>query len=129
MEREHAKYQRLLDFCKSLPPTTTAVVHPCDKSSLKGAVDAAKLGLIAPILVGPRERIESVAKQHHIELGNIPIVDAPYSEASAAKAVELVREGKAEALMKGSLHTDELMGAVVRRDTGLRTRAESAIAS
>ena len=121
MEREHAKYQRLLDFCKALPPTTTAVAHPCDESSLKGAVDAAKLGLIAPILVGPRARIESVAKQHHIELGNIPIVDAPYSEASAAKAVELVREGKAEALMKGSLHTDELMGAVVRRDTGLRT--------
>ena len=121
MEREHAKYQRLLDFCKSLPPTTTAVAHPCDESSLRGAVDAAKLGLIAPILVGPRARIESVAKQYHIELGNIPIVDAPYSEASAVKAVELVREGKAEALMKGSLHTDELMGAVVRRDTGLRT--------
>src|SRR5204862_2210290 len=105
----------------SLPPTTTAVAHPCDESSLRSAVDAGKLGLIAPILVGPRARIESVAKQHHIELGNIPIVDAPYSEASAEKAVELVREGKAEALMKGSLHTDELMGAVVRRETGLRT--------
>ena len=121
MEREHAKYQRLLDFCKALPPTTTAVAHPCDESSLRSAIDAGKLGLIAPILVGPRARIESVAKQHHIELGNTPIVDAPYSEASAIKAVELVREGKAEALMKGSLHTDELMGAVVRRDTGLRT--------
>src|SRR5215813_4899740 len=117
MER-HAKYQKLLDFCKSLPPTPTAVAHPCDESSLRGAVDAARMGLIAPILVGPRARIEAIAKQHGIELDKLPIVDAPYSEASAAKAVELVREGKAEALMKGSLHTDELMGAVVARETG-----------
>ena len=121
MERKHEKYERLLSFCKALPPTTTAVVHPCDESSLRGAVDAARLGLIAPILVGPRARIEGVAKEHKIDLGKLPIVDAPYSEASAEKAVELVREGKAEALMKGSLHTDELMGAVVKRETGLRT--------
>jgi phosphate acetyltransferase len=121
MERKHEKYERLLDFCKSLPPTPTAVAHPCDESSLRGAVDAARLRLIAPILVGPRARIEAVAKQHNIELKGLPIVDAAYSEDSAAKAVELVREGKAEALMKGSLHTDELMGAVVRRETGLRT--------
>jgi phosphate acetyltransferase len=97
MEGVHQKYQRLLDFCRSLPPTTTAVAHPCDESSLKGAVDAAKLGLIAPTLVGPRARIEAVAKQHDIDLDDLPIVDAPYSEASAAKAVELVRQGKAEA--------------------------------
>jgi phosphate acetyltransferase len=121
MERKHEKYQRLLDFCKSLPPTPTAVAHPCDESSLRGAVEAARLGLIAPILVGPRTRIETVAKQNGIDLGGLPIVDTPYSEASAAKAVDLVREGKAEALMKGSLHTDELMGAVVRSETGLRT--------
>ena len=121
MERKHEKYQRLLDFCKSLPPTPTAVAHPCDESALRGAVDAAHLGLIAPILVGPRARIEAVARKHNIDLGGLPIVDAPYSEASAARAVELVREGKAEALMKGSLHTDELMGAVVKRETGLRT--------
>ncbi len=121
MDRAHAKYDRLLEFCKSLPPTPTAVAHPCDESSLRGAVDAARLGLIAPILVGPKARIESVAKKFGIDLGTIPIVDAPYSEASAAKATDLVREGKAEALMKGSLHTDELMGAVVRRDAGLRT--------
>jgi len=120
-ERVHEKYQRLLDFCKALPPTATAVAHPCDESSLRGAVDAARLGLIAPILVGPRARIEAVAKQHHINIAGLPIVEAAYSEESAAKAVELVREGKAEALMKGSLHTDELMGAVVKRDTGLRT--------
>ena len=120
-ERVHAKYQKLLDFCKTLPPTPTAVAHPCDESSLRAAVEAAKAGLIAPILVGPRARIEAVAKQHGIDISNLEIVDAPHSEASAAAAVALVREGRAEALMKGSLHTDELMGAVVKRDTGLRT--------
>ncbi len=120
-QRPHAKYQRLLDFCKTLPATTTAVVHPCDETSLRGAVDAANLGLIAPILVGPRQRIETTAHKYAIPIRDIPIVDAPYSQASAAKAVELVREGKAEALMKGSLHTDELMGAVVSREAGLRT--------
>jgi phosphate acetyltransferase len=121
MERKHEKYERLLEFCKSLPPTPTAVAHPCDESSLRGAVDAAGLGLIAPLLVGPKARIEEVAKQFGIDIGGLPIVDAAYSEDSAAKAVALVREGKAEALMKGSLHTDELMGAVVRKETGLRT--------
>ena len=121
MERTHEKYQRLLDFCRALPPTPTAVAHPCDESSLRGAIDAARLGLIAPILVGPRARIEAVAKQFDIDIGGVAIEDAPYSQASAMRAVELVREGKAEALMKGSLHTDELMAAVVRRDTGLRT--------
>ena len=117
----HAKYQRLIDRCKALPPTPTAVVHPCDETSLQGAIEAARLGLIAPILVGPRERIQSVAAAARLNLSGVEIVDAPYSQAAAAKAVELVREGKAEALMKGSLHTDELMGAVVRRETGLRT--------
>jgi len=120
-ERMHEKYQRLLDFCKTLPPTPTAVVHPCDESSLRGAAEAAQLGLIAPILVGPKARIEATAEQFGIDLDSYPIVDAAYSQDSAAKAVDLVREGKAEALMKGSLHTDELMGAVVRRDAGLRT--------
>jgi phosphate acetyltransferase len=119
--RSHEKYRKLIDVCKTLPPTPTAVAHPCDESSLRGAVDAAKIGLIAPILVGPRARIEAVAKEHGIDITGLPIVDTPHSQASAEKAVELVREGKAEALMKGSLHTDELMGAVVKRDTGLRT--------
>jgi phosphate acetyltransferase len=120
-ERAHEKYQRLVDDCKTLPPTPTAVVHPCDQSSLQGAVDAARMGLIDPILVGPLARIEEVARQNKIDISGLPIVDAPFSHASAEKAVDLVREGKAEALMKGSLHTDELMGAVVRRDSGLRT--------
>jgi phosphate acetyltransferase len=121
MERAHEKYRRLIDYCKSLPPTPTAVVHPCDQTSLEGAVQAAELGLIAPILVGPRERIEALAAQYGLRIDHYPIVDAPYSQASAAAAVQLVREGTAEALMKGSLHTDELMGEVVKRDTGLRT--------
>lgn len=121
MEPKHEKYQRLIDYCKELPPLPTAVAHPCDKSSLEGALEAGRIGLIAPILVGPRARIEAVAKENGLSLGDVPIVEAAYSQASAAAAVALVREGKAEALMKGSLHTDELMGAVVRRESGLRT--------
>jgi phosphate acetyltransferase len=121
MERQHEKYERLLEFCRKLPPTSTAVAHPCDESSLKGAVDAAKLGLIAPILVGPHKKIEGVAKQFGIDIAGFAIVDAAHSHDAAAKAVALVREGKAEALMKGSLHTDELMSAVVNRETGIRT--------
>ncbi|HEX6019976.1 MAG TPA: phosphate acetyltransferase [Burkholderiaceae bacterium] len=121
MAKAHEKYQRLIDYCKSLPPTPTAVAHPCDESSLEGALQAAKMGLIAPILVGPRARIEAVARSAKLDLAGHEIVDTPYSHASAAKAVELVLAGKAEALMKGSLHTDELMAEVVKRDGGLRT--------
>ncbi|RZI45012.1 phosphate acetyltransferase [Herbaspirillum sp. HC18] len=123
MERTHHKYRRLIDFCKALPPLPTAVVHPCDQSSLKGTIESAEIGLIAPILVGPRQRIEAAAAEADINLAatGFPIVDAPYSEAAAVAAVQLVREGKVEALMKGSLHTDELMGAVVRRESGMRT--------
>jgi phosphate acetyltransferase len=107
--------------CKALPPTPTAVAHPCDESSLRGAVDAAKAGLITPILVGPAARIREVAAKAKLDISPYAIVDAAYSEDSAAKAVAEVRAGRAEALMKGSLHTDELMAAVVRRETGLRT--------
>jgi phosphate acetyltransferase len=121
MQAKHVKYRRLIDYCKTLPPLPTAVAHPCDQSSLEGAAEAAKMKLIAPILVGPRARIESVAAQYNISIAEFPIVDASFSEAAAAAAVQLVREGKAEALMKGSLHTDELMAAVVKRDAGLRT--------
>ena len=117
----HARYEQLMANCKGLPPTPTAVAYPCDQSSLQGALDAAKLGLIAPILVGPAETIKSVAAKNRLDLAGCEIIDAPDSEAAAAKAVEQVRLGRAEALMKGSLHTDELMGAVVKRDTGLRT--------
>jgi phosphate acetyltransferase len=121
MDPKHEKYQRLIDYCKNLPPLPTAVVHPCDQSSLQGALEAAQLGLIAPILVGPQERIKATARDHGLSISDFQIVDAPYSAAAAAAAVQLVREGKAEALMKGSLHTDELMGAVVKRDSGMRT--------
>ena len=117
----HEKYQRLIDAAKALKPIAVAVAHPCDESSLSGAVDAAKLGLIRPILVGPKAKIEAVAKQCKLDISGYELVDAPHSHAAAAKAVELVAQGKAEALMKGSLHTDELMAEVVRKDTGLRT--------
>jgi phosphate acetyltransferase len=117
----HEKYQRLIDTAKALPPVATAVVHPCDESSLTGAVDAAKLGLIRPLLVGPKAKIDAAARKAKLDLAGFQMIDAPHSHGAAATAVELVRSGKAEALMKGSLHTDELMAAVVKRDTGLRT--------
>jgi len=115
------KYEQLLARCKSLAPIATAVAHPCEASALAGAIDAAKLGLIFPILVGPREKIAAIAKAGGIDIGKFQVVEAPHSQAAAVKAVELLREGKAELLMKGSLHTDELMGAVVSREGGLRT--------
>jgi phosphotransacetylase len=99
----------------------TAVAHPCEATALAGAIDAAANGLIAPLLVGPAARIQEIAAANRIDLGPARIVDAPHSHAAAAKAVELVRQGQAELLMKGSLHTDELLGAVVARETGLRT--------
>ncbi|MUV14536.1 phosphate acetyltransferase [Noviluteimonas gilva] len=119
--RKPRKYDLLIDSCRALPPMSTAVAHPCDASSLSAAIDATRLGLIAPILVGPQARIHGAAKDAGLELGDIEIVDSPHSVESAARAVALVREGRAEALMKGSLHTDELLGAVVKRETGLRT--------
>ena len=115
------KYEQLLVRCKSLEPIPTAVAHPCEETALSGAIAAANLGLIKPILVGPRSKLESIAKSAGVGLDNFDILDAPHSAASAAKAVALLREAKAELLMKGSLHTDELMGAVVARDGGLRT--------
>ena len=119
--RTHDKYLRLIDAARKLPPVVTAVAHPCDEVSLGGAVEAWKLGLIEPVLVGPRARILEVAERHGIDIAGLPIVEAAHSHDSAAKAVALVREAKAGALMKGSLHTDELMGAVVARDGGIRT--------
>jgi phosphate acetyltransferase len=121
VERKHEKYDRLIAKARQASPPKTAVVHPCDQNSLEGAVDAARLGLMAPILVGPAERICEVAAGLKLDISALPIVSTEHSHASAARAVELVREGKAEALMKGSLHTDELMSAVVKSDGGLRT--------
>ncbi|MBY0236175.1 MAG: phosphate acetyltransferase [Burkholderiaceae bacterium] len=121
MTMPHSKYLRLIEVCKGFPPMPTAVVHPCDSAALEGAIGAAKLGLIEPILVGPEARIREVAAKAGIDLSPYRIVDVPHSHAAAEKAVELVLLGEAEALMKGSLHTDELMGAVVQREGGLRT--------
>ena len=118
---QHQKYERLIARAKLIRPPTAAVAHPCDRSALEGAVDAARLGLIAPILVGPADRIRQVATDADLDISALPIEETEHSHASAARAVELVREGRAEALMKGSLHTDELMGAVVKSDGGLRT--------
>jgi phosphate acetyltransferase len=119
--RRHEKYERLVRAAQRLPPMTTAVAHPCDDVSLESAIEAARLGLIVPILVGPAGRIHDVAAGAGHDISDIELVDAAHSHDSAAKAVELVRSGKAEALMKGSLHTDELMGAVVSREAGIRT--------
>ena len=115
------KYELLLERCKTLAPVRTAVAHPCDAAALAGAVDAAQLGLIQPIFVGPVAKIREVAAQAKVDLANAEIVDAPHSHAAASEAVKLVREGQAQLLMKGSLHTDELLAAVVARETGLRT--------
>ena len=115
------KYELLLERCKRLTPIVTAVAHPCDQSALAGAIEAAAKGLITPILVGPAAKIEDAARKGGIDLGKTQVIDAAHSHAAAASAVELVRKGEAELLMKGSLHTDELLGAVVAKDTGLRT--------
>ena len=115
------KYELLLSRCKSLEPVTTAVAHPCEAAALEGAMDAAEQGLITPILVGPVARIREVAASAKIDLGKTEIIDSPHSHASAAGAVQVVREGRAQLLMKGSLHTDELLSAVVAKETGLRT--------
>jgi phosphotransacetylase len=115
------KYELLLARCRSLEPITTAVVHPCEATALAGAIDAAANGLITPILVGPAAKIREIAAANRIDISRARIVDAPHSHAAAAAAVALVRSGEAELLMKGSLHTDELLGAVVARETGLRT--------
>ena len=121
MQNKHEKYNTLIARAKSLTPVLTAVAHPCDETSLAGAAEAAELGILKPILVGPRARIVAVAEQFGLDLSGLEIVDTPHSHASAEIAVQLAREGKAEMLMKGSLHTDELMSAVVATGTGLRT--------
>ncbi len=116
-----ARYRQLIEATRDLAPIVTAVVHPCDALSLSGALDAGEQGLIQPILIGPRARIEAAAAEAGRSLDGVEIVDVPHSHAAAARAVALVRESRAEALMKGKLHTDELMGAVLDRAAGLRT--------
>jgi phosphate acetyltransferase len=119
--RKHEKYDALIYACQPLAPIRTVVVHPCDQSSLSGALEAAATKLIEPLLVGPEKRIRALAGTLRLDLTGLQIVDTPHSHAAAQKAVEIVRAGKADALMKGSLHTDEFLAEVVRKDTGLRT--------
>jgi phosphate acetyltransferase len=119
--RTHAKYEKLIQRAAALEPLPTIVVHPCEETSLKGAVEAAQARIIAPILVGPVERIRKVAQSCDLDISGFQLVDAAHSHDAAVKAVALIREGKGQALMKGSLHTDELLSAVMQRETGLRT--------
>jgi len=114
------KYEHLLERCQGIDPIPTAVAHPCEETALSGAIEAAEHGLITPILVGPSAKIAAIAKSAKVDLAGIEVVDVDHSHDAAAQAVQMVREGRAELLMKGSLHSDELLAAVVSRE-GLRT--------
>ena len=116
-----SKYDRLIALAQAVPPVSTVVVHPCDETSLRGAVDSAKAGIIRPILVGPEQKIRDTAAKGGFDITGFEIVDAAHSEDAAAKGVELIHAAKGEMLMKGSLHTDELMRAVTAKAGGLRT--------
>ena len=116
-----SKYERLIARAKESSAATTIVVHPCEETALRGPIEAAHAGIIIPILVGPAAKIQAVAREHRLDIGRFEIVDVPHSHASAAKAVELIQQSKGELLMKGSLHTDELMREVTSSKTGLRT--------
>ena len=120
--RPGTKYDRLIAAAKAIPAATTIVVHPCDESSLRGVADAAEAGIIKPILVGPAAKIKAAAFKHNIDISGFELVDAPHSEAAATTAVELILAGRGEMLMKGSLHTDELMRSVTAKVGGLRTQ-------
>jgi phosphate acetyltransferase len=116
-----SKYERLIARAQQVPAATTVVVHPCEETALRGPIQAAEAGIIKPILVGPAAKIAAVAREHQLDISCFEIVDVPHSHAAAAKAVELIQQSKGELLMKGSLHTDELMREVTSSKTGLRT--------
>jgi phosphate butyryltransferase len=118
---DHDGYRRLIERTAGDEPVPTAIVHPCTPSAIVAATDAAEAGLILPLLIGPEARIRKAADEAGKDISDFRVIDAPHSHAAAARAVELVRSGEARLLMKGSLHTDELMGAVVPSATGLRT--------
>lgn len=120
-DRPHVKYERLIARAKEAAPARTIVVHPCDETSLRGVCEAAEAGIVTPVLVGPATRIEAVAREHGLDVSKFEIVDAKHSDEAAEKGVALIRAGKGDVLMKGSLHTDELMRAVTSSSTGLRT--------
>ncbi len=118
---QHTKYEQLITRARQLAPAPTIAVHPCDATSIAAAAEAAGLGLIAPVLVGPRHKIETAAREARADISSFRIVDVPHSHAAAARGVALIREGAGTLLMKGSLHTDELMHEVTSSATGLRT--------
>lgn len=120
-DHPHAKYDRLIARAKAMAPATTVVAYPCDETSLRGPVEAAEAGIIVPIFVGPSDKIATIAREHGLDISRFEIVDAKTPEAAAATSVELINQAKGELLMKGSLHTDELMRAVTASKTGLRT--------
>jgi phosphate acetyltransferase len=115
------RYQHLMSRMEGIPPITMAVVHPCDEHSLRGALSARDRGLIFPTLVGPEDKIRAVAEQNGLNLAGCTLIDVPHSHAAAERAVAMARAGEIEALMKGSLHTDELAAEVVSKEHGLRT--------
>jgi phosphate acetyltransferase len=119
--RPHVKYDRLIAASKSVPAVETIVVYPCDETSLRGVVDSARVGIIRPVLVGPQAKIRAVAAEHGLDISKFELVDAAHSEDAAAKGVELIHAARGQMLMKGSLHTDELMRSVTAKATGLRT--------
>src|ERR1700720_2320810 len=116
-----SKYDRLIAAAQAVPPVPTIVVHPCDETSLRGVVDSAAAGIIRPVLVGPEQKIRDTASKYSLDISGFEIADAAHSEEAAAKGVELVHAAKGEMLMKGSLHTDELMRSVTAKAAGLRT--------
>lgn len=115
------KYDHLIEKARKVGPLPTAIAHPCDATSLRGALDSANAGLINPILVGPQERIAATAADNGLNIAGLELIDTPHSVASAMKAVELARLGRVSVIMKGSLHSDELLGEVTCKETGLRT--------
>lgn len=118
---ESVRYQKLIESARRIPMSCCAVAHPCDASSLSAAVEAGRLGLFRPILIGPSSKIQSVARDEGIDISGIQIIDTPHSHASAERAVECVQSGQASLLMKGSLHSDELLHAILKHKGGLRT--------
>ena len=121
LPQPHAKYERLIEAAAKVPAAKTIVVHPCDETSLRGVCDAAEAGLVVPIIVAPAAKVTAVAGKYDLDISGFEIVDVPHSDAAASKSVALIREGKGDLLMKGSLHTDELMRAVASSANGLRT--------
>ena len=118
---EHPRVDALIERARALPPLRVAVVHPCDAAAMEAVGQAQAAGLIVPVLVGPRARIEAAAAESGTSLDGIELIDTPHSHASAEEGVRLAAQRQVEAVMKGSLHSDELLDAVVAREGGLRT--------